>query len=60
MENQTAQNASGAPLSVKKSPIKITNRDYKVSRVDWVIPTQHEEVDSDPGTPDNGAFIFKK
>lgn len=60
MENQTAQNASGAPLKVKKSPEQPGMRGYKVEKMDWVIPTQHEVVDSDPGTPDKGAFIFKK
>lgn len=58
--NQTPQNASGAKLEVKKSALQPGMRGYKVEKMAWVMPTQHEEVDSNPGTPDKGAFIFKK
>lgn len=58
--NQTEQNKTGATLSVKKSSLQPGMRGYRLEKFGWVEPTQHEEVDSDPGTPDKGAFIFKK
>lgn len=61
--NQTAQNAKGsdvAPLSVKKSKLSPGLDGLKTERHAWVMPTQHHEVDANPGTPDKGAFIFKK
>lgn len=61
--HQTEQNKKGsdvAPLSVKKSSLQPGMRGYRLEKFGWVEPTQHEEVDSDPGTPDKGAFIFKK
>lgn len=58
--NQTAQNASGAKLEVKKSALQPGMRGYKVEKMEWVIPTNHEEVDANPGMPESGSAIFKK
>lgn len=60
---ESAQSKKGsdvAPLSVKKSKLQPGMRGYRLDNLGWVEPAQHEEVDSDPGTPDKGAFIFKK
>jgi len=58
--NQTPQNASGAKLEVKKSKLSPGLKGLKTEKYAWVMPTQHQEVDANPGTPDEGAFIFKK
>lgn len=61
--HQTTQNAKGSdvsPLSVKKSPLSPGLNGLKTEKVSWVVPTQHDEVESNPGMPDKGAFVFKK
>lgn len=57
---QSKKGSDVAPLNVKKSSLQPGMRGYKVEKMNWVEPTQHEEVDANPGKPDNGAFIFKK
>lgn len=57
--NQTPQNAKGETLSVKKSALSPDRKGLKTSRVAWVLPDQHEEVDANPGKPDS-AYINKK
>lgn len=57
---QSKKGSDMVPLSVKKSALQPGMRDYKSKKVSWVIPTQHEEVDSATGKPETGAFIFKK
>lgn len=57
---QSKKGSDMAPLSVKKSALQPGMRGYKLEKMDWVTPTQHEVVDSAPGTPEKGAYIFKK
>lgn len=57
---QSKKGSDMVPLSVKKSALQPGMRGYKVEKHDWVIPTQHEVVDANPGTTENGAYIFKK